>query len=351
MRAPGEWAGEFVMLKDEASGLEGVIAIHSRVLGPGAGGTRFWHYESHEAMLADAARLAEGMSYKNAMADLPLGGAKAVIRRPERPFDREALFAAFGRAVDRLGGRYVTAEDVGTTVEDMAVVRGETRHVAGLPLAEGRAGGDPSPLTARGVFVSMRHAVETRLRKPLAECTVAIQGVGHVGASLAAMLHEAGAKLILADVDSERVARVAVATGAEVTSVNQILAARADVLAPCALGGVLDAASIARLSARLVCGAANNQLATPADGARLADRGVLYAPDYVVNSGGIINVAAEYLGWSRAEVGVRVEATHERLERVWAHAEATGRTPNLAADELAQQAIAHAHGRRRLAAA
>lgn len=333
-------ADEVVVLKDPAAGLDGVIAIHSTVLGPGAGGCRLWHYADGEAAFADAARLAEGMSYKNAMAGLPLGGAKAVLRRPQGDFDRGALFRAFGRAVARLNGRYVTAEDVGTGVADMEVVAGETRHVAGLTQRAGRPGGDPSPHTALGVFVSMAHAARRRLGRDLGECTVAIQGVGHVGEALARLLHAAGARLIVADVDSSRVARVAVALGAEVASSAQVLAAHADIFAPCALGGVFHAGSVGVVRARVICGAANNQLATPADGERLAQRGILYAPDYVVNAGGIINVAGEYLGWAPEAVAARVEATGERLAAVLDHAEAQDLPPHAAADRLARAAIA-----------
>ncbi|MET3725515.1 Leu/Phe/Val dehydrogenase [Sphingomonas trueperi] len=331
---------EVVVLKDVEAGLDGVVAIHSTVLGPGAGGCRLWQYADGQAAFADAARLAQGMSYKNAMAGLPLGGAKAVLRRPRGDFDRAALFRAFGRAVARLDGRYVTAEDVGTSVADMEVVARETRHVAGLPQRAGRPGGDPSPHTALGVFVSMAHAARRRLGRDLDECTVAIQGVGHVGEALAHLLHGVGARLIVADVDSDRVARVAVATGADIASTSQILAAQADIFAPCALGAVFNAESVEAMRAQVVCGAANNQLATPADGERLARRGILYAPDYVVNAGGIINVAGEYLGWTPEDVAARVEATGIRLAAVLDHAEAGGLPPHVAADTLARAAIA-----------
>ncbi len=338
----GEVPERVHVVEDERTGLECVIALHSTALGPAAGGCRLWHYDDRAAMAADACRLAEGMSYKNALAGLPLGGGKAVIRRPEGAFPRRALFEAFGRAVRGLGGDYVTAEDVGTSVEDMSVVAGETRFVAGLPPRPGAAGGDPSPWTARGVFLSMRHAVERRLHRDLSECTVAIQGVGHVGSALARMLHKAGARLILADVDSATAARVAVALGAELASVDAILAAKADVFAPCALGGVLNGRSIARLSAKVVCGAANNQLRTAEDGERLADKGVLYAPDFVVNAGGIINVAAEYLGWSPDDAAARVAETPARLGEVLDFAARERLSPHQAAEALARRRIAAA---------
>ncbi|AJP71766.1 Leu/Phe/Val dehydrogenase [Sphingomonas hengshuiensis] len=337
------------LLHDAASGLDGVIVLHSTALGPAAGGCRFWSYPDREAMIADGCRLAEGMSYKNALADLPLGGGKAVLRRPEGDFDRTALFRAFGRAVESLRGSYVTAEDVGTHVEDMTVVRDHSRHVAGLPLRGDRPGGDPSPWTARGVFLSMRYAAERSLGRPLSDCTVAVQGVGAVGAALAGMLHRAGSRLIVSDVDARAAARVAIETGAQVASVSSILSARADIFAPCALGGVLRHDTVGKLKAKLVCGAANNQLAEPADGDRLADRGILYAPDYVVNAGGIINVAAEYLSWSSEEAAQRVEATPQRLAQVLDYAAATGTAPHDAADRLARERIAAGHAARRAA--
>lgn len=329
------------LVSDKASGLEAVIVIHSTTLGPAAGGCRLWNYSNRKAIAVDACRLAEGMSYKNALAGLPLGGGKAVICKPEGDFDRQAQFRAFGRAVEELKGSYVTAEDVGTNTKDMALIRSETEHVAGLPLVSpNQIGGDPSPWTARGVFLSMQLAAEHRLGRPLAECTIAIQGVGNVGKSLAEMLHKEGARLIVSDVDAHAAAHVAVATGATVVSVGSILSARADIFAPCALGGVLSHRTIGEMRAKVVCGAANNQLAEVEDGDRLADCGILYAPDYVVNAGGIINVAAEYLGWSQAEAAVRIERTVDRLARVLKHADDFGKAPHAAADHLAREAIA-----------
>jgi len=228
-----------------------------------------------------------------------------VVRQPKGQFDRRALFEAFGRAVANLNGQYVTAEDVGTTPQDMALVRTHTAHVDGLPLQADGVGGDPSPWTAQGVFLSMDLAAHRRLHRPLSDCTIAIQGVGHVGAA-------------------------------------GILSAKADIFAPCALGGVIDEVAAGKLRAKVVCGAANNQLATTADGDRLAERDILYAPDYVVNAGGIINVAAEYLGWPQADSNARVEATADRLADVFTHAETHGVAPHTAADQLARQRIANA---------
>lgn len=330
---------EYFVLRDEDAGLDGVIALHSEVLGPGAGGCRFWHYPSAKEMTMDAGRLARGMTYKNALAELPLGGGKAVLRVPDGQFDRAKLFRAFGREVQKLRGRYLTAEDVGTSVADMESIALETVHVAGLSQAAGKPGGDPSPWTARGVMVAMDHLARNHLGRPLSECTVAIQGVGNVGGALARLLHAEGATLVLADTNSERVAKIANETGAAVTAVSEFCAVDADILAPCALGGVFNAVTSAKVRAKIICGAANNQLASEEDGLRLADRGILYAPDCVVNAGGIINVAAEHLGWSIDEVVRRVDGTAERLARVLARAQQQGEAPSRAADNLARERV------------
>lgn len=332
-------AEEVHLFSDTASGLDAAIVLHSTALGPAAGGCRFWTYDDRDTMTVDAHRLAEGMTYKNALADLPLGGGKAVLRRPTGHFDRRRLFRAFGEAVRSLDGRYVTAEDVGTSVGDMQTVAESTWHVAGLPPRRDRPGGDPSPWTARGVFLAMQLAVERHLGRPLSDCTVAIQGVGNVGRNLALMLHDAGAKLLIADVNDAATADVAARTGATVASLDDILTTKADVIAPCALGATFNDKVSCKIAAKVVCGAANNQLATSEDGACLADKGVLYCPDYVVNSGGIINVAAEYLGWSPVAAQARIEAAAERLDRVFQHAEATGFAMNDAADDLARRLI------------
>ncbi|MCW3838095.1 Glu/Leu/Phe/Val dehydrogenase [Sphingomonas canadensis] len=331
-----------VRLEDAATGLSGAIVIDSTRLGPAAGGCRLWHYADGAAVLADAQRLARGMSYKNALAGLPLGGGKAVISRPRGSFDRAALFAAFGRAVRALDGAYVTAEDVGTGVEDMTHVATMTRHVAGLTQVPGRAGGDPSPWTARGVFSAMRVAAERGLGRPLEDMVVAVQGLGHVGFALCALLDAAGAQLIVADPNAEAAARAAEMFGAAVVDPAAILDADADIFAPCALGGAIGDAALDRLKARVVCGAANNQLATAAHGDRLMERGILYAPDYVANAGGIINVAAEYLGWPLAQVAERVDAIGARLGEVFDRAAEEGIAPGRAADRLAAALIAAA---------
>jgi leucine dehydrogenase len=338
---------QLVQLEDRESSLSGVIAIHSTALGPAAGGCRFWRYPDAEAAAADAVRLAEGMSYKNAMAGLPFGGGKAVLRLPEGPFDRDALFRAFGRAVRALDGRYVTAEDVGTRVRDMEVIADETRHVAGRTARPGLAGGDPSPWTALGVFEAMVVAARRSLGADLSELTVAVQGTGNVGGILCRMLADAGARLVLADVDPERRERLAAIHGARVVDVAEIATAEADIFAPCALGGALDAPTVAAMPARLVCGAANNQLATPEVAALLVDRGITYVPDYVANAGGIINVSAEYLGESSLDVEARVMAIGPRVATILDQADREGVSPALVADRMAREIIARA---KRLAA-
>tara|TARA_R100001126_G_scaffold98566_1_gene73008 strand:+ start:607 stop:1662 length:1056 start_codon:yes stop_codon:yes gene_type:complete len=328
------------VVSDEASGLDGVIVLHSTRLGPAAGGCRFWRYHTSSAMTQDALRLAEGMAYKNAMADLPLGGGKSVINAPGGFFDRKRLFEAFGRKVEELGGQYVTAEDVGTSVEDMEAVRSRTRHVAGLTQQAGKPGGDPSPWTALGVFRSMQTAVRHKHGTDLKGLTVAVQGLGHVGSALCEMLHAAGAHLVVAERRADVAARIACRYGAEVASPAAILSSRCDVFAPCALGAVVTEQNARKLRATIVCGAANNVLATTQAGDMLAERDILYAPDYVVNAGGIINVCAEYLGWSIADVEARVEASGERLAQVFAHAEATGLPLHRAANSLACERLA-----------
>lgn len=331
-----------VRLFDPESGLDGVIAIHSTALGPGAGGCRFWHYPDVGAALDDACRLAEGMSYKNALAGLPFGGAKAVLRHPDGPFDRAALFRAFGRAVEALDGLYVTAEDVGTTMADMREISAMTRHVAGLATSGERAGGDPSPWTALGVFEAMRASARLVLGAELADLTIAVQGTGNVGAGLCRRLADAGARLIIADIDHRRRNALAAVLDATIVEVDEIGAVQADIFAPCALGGALTPASVERMRARLVCGAANNQLASPEVADLLLQHGIGYAPDYVVNAGGIISVSAEYLGEDRASVMARVGQIGERTATILEQARHEARSPALVADEMAEEIIGRA---------
>ncbi|MBV8972500.1 MAG: Glu/Leu/Phe/Val dehydrogenase, partial [Sphingomonadaceae bacterium] len=327
------------LFSDPASGLRAIIAVHSTHRGPAAGGCRYWHYADDAAALTDALRLSRGMSYKNAMANLPMGGGKAVVFKDGAKTD--ALLEAFGRAIEGLGGRYVTAEDVGMSDADMTVIARATKHVSGLPVAGGAAGGNPGPSTAEGVFVGMRAAVRHKLgRDDFAGVHVAIQGLGSVGGGVAERLAAAGARLTVADVDEARAGALAARLGAKRVPVAEIMTVAADVFSPNALGAVLTQDSIAALDVAIVAGAANNQLATPADGARIHGRGILYAPDYVINAGGIINVVAEYLGrGDAASVAADIAAIEPRLAAIFAEADASGQPTDAMADAQARRLI------------
>ena len=277
---------------DDATGLKTIIAVHSTARGPAAGGCRMWPYPSAEDALTDALRLSRAMSYKNAVADIAHGGGKAVIIGDSRAMKSAALFEAFGRAVDMVGGRYWTAEDVGVSPADLQNARKHTRFVAGLD-GHPAASGDPSPVTAEGVFRGVTLAAKRAFGGGLDGMTVAIQGVGHVGAFLAEKLHAAGAKLVIADVNEAALREVADRTGAKIVSTDAIFDTEAEVFAPCALGGAITHDTLKRLKAKVIAGGANNQLATADAGEALFAEGRLYAPDYVINGGGIINVAGE----------------------------------------------------------
>jgi leucine dehydrogenase len=321
-------------IRDDADNLIGVIAIHSSALGPAAGGCRLRHYLTDRALIEDALRLAEGMSYKNALAGLPFGGGKAVLNAAYAR-DRRALLHKFGEALERLHGRYITAEDVGTTVADMTEVRRHTTYVAGLDRGWGLAGGNPSYWTALGVFFALEETAREVLNNGLRGTTIAVQGLGSVGSHLCALLHRIGAKLIVSDLDADKVAMIVGRFGAKAVSPDEILAVEADMLAPCALGAILNSESIPALRVRAICGGANNQLATPRDGQALADRGILYAPDYVVNAGGIINVAAEYLGETTDQVQERIRLVPARLRTIFETARVSAHLPYAIADDMA----------------
>jgi len=330
------------LFTDPASGLKAVIAIHSTALGPAAGGARFWHYASGAGAITDALRLSRGMSYKNAMAGLELGGGKGVILAGEPgAIISNAQLRAFGQKVESLGGRYVTAEDVGMSEARMKVIAGETKYVSGLPVAEGAAGGDPGPYTAHGVYLGVKAAAKRGLgTDDMRGVRVAIQGVGSVGGGLARLLAKDGAVLTLADVDTARVERMAAELGATTASADEILFADADIVSPNALGAILTSESIGRLKAKVVAGGANNQLATAAEGQHLHEAGLTYAPDYVINAGGIINVGLEYLGHGdEAEVMARIARIPERLHQVWDESEATGDPAAEVADRMARRLI------------
>jgi leucine dehydrogenase len=329
---------------DDKTGLRAIVAVHSTALGPAAGGTRRWVYNNDADALTDALRLSRGMTYKNAVAGLKFGGGKAVILADDDAPKSPELFRAFGRCVNELSGHYVTAEDVGVSVDDMRYVHEETEYVSGLPQSGSDAGGDPSPWTALGCIQGIEAAVHARLDKDSLEgVRVAVQGVGHVGLYLCRLLHEAGAELFISDVSSENLEMTLAEMPATVVAPSELLFADVDVLAPCALGNILTSSTIPGIKAKIIAGAANNQLSTPADGLRLAKRDILYAPDYVINAGGIISVAAEYYGDSseddvRADVG-RIK---DRLVEIFDEAKATGRPTNELADELARNIVAAA---------
>ena len=329
-------------INDAPTGLRAIIAIHSTSLGPAAGGCRHWSYASDADAVTDALRLSRGMTYKNAVAELPFGGGKAIILADEAAAKTPELLTAFGRAVDSLNGRYVTAEDVGMSVDDMRHVQQQTRYVSGLPQSGDSAGGDPSPWTALGVFLGMQAAVKIRIgNSSLEGLTVAVQGVGHVGAHLCHLLHDAGAKLVIADVNRDNLDAVSSSMPVDIVAPAEILYADADVLAPCALGNILTTATIPGIKAMVIAGAANNQLSTLEDGARLSARKILYAPDYVINAGGIISVSHEYYGGSSEDkVRADVEKIPLRLQAIFEEADASERPTNELADEFARRLIA-----------
>jgi leucine dehydrogenase len=332
---------EIHFVTDAKSGLKAIIAVHSTHLGPAAGGARFWHYAKDDDALTDALRLSRGMSYKNAMAGLPLGGGKSVLLADSNRTKTPEMLHAFGKTVNGLGGRYITAEDVGINVADMIEVARSTQYVAGLPNSTGDVGGDPGPHTSLGVFLGLKAAVKRGLGKDnLNGLHIAMQGAGSVATGVALHACAEGAKLSIADVDQAKAQKLADATNGTVVSPDAILGLEADVLSPNALGAILTEQTIAALKVPVVAGGANNQLATPEDGERLHARGILYAPDYVINAGGIINVCTEYLGDGDASlVRQRIEGIPVRLEQIWSESKASGRDPAAVADAMAQRLI------------
>lgn len=329
-------------------GLQAIIAVHSTVLGPGLGGVRMWPYPSMEEALTDVLRLSRGMTYKAAAAGLNLGGGKAVILGDPKKDKSEALFRCFGEYVESLGGFYITAEDVGTDMEDMEVILTETRWVTGVSPAQG-GGGDPSPVTAFGVLQGMKAAVRwTFGDASLAGRSVAIQGLGSVGYHLATYLKEEGAKLFGADLDSEATERAHTELGVEIVPVGEILAVPCDVVAPCALGASLNDDTIPKLRSKIVAGAANNQLADEErHGRALADRGILYAPDFVLNAGGLISVYNELMtSYSRDRAMRMTRGIYLNMMRVFEISRDEGIAPSLAADRVAEERIRKVSGLR-----
>lgn len=333
--------GEVHFARDAASGLRAIVAIHDTRLGPALGGCRFLPYAREEDALVDALRLARGMTYKAALADLPHGGGKSVLIRPETAhFDRAALFLAFGRFVDDLGGHYITAEDSGTGLEDMEILRSVTKHVTGVDKSRGGSG-DPSPFTALGVRRGIEACVRLRLgRESLEGIHVAVQGVGHVGHYLCAELAASGARISVADVDPLKAERAQREFGATVVPLDRIFEIECDVLAPCALGSALNDQTIPRIKASIIAGAANNQLAEPRHGDDVNARGILYAPDYAINAGGLINVAAEVTGYDADKARARTMTIYETIYEIAERSKKTLTPTYRVADLLVEEKLA-----------
>ncbi len=322
---------------DPSCGYFGIIAIHDTTLGPALGGTRFWQYQTTDEAITDALRLARGMTYKAAVAGINLGGGKAVILGDNRRLDREALFRAHGRFIETLGGRYITAEDIGTSPADMEYIKLETDHVAGLL----GLSGDPSPVTAHGVYVGMKAAAKVRWGSDsLSGKTVAVQGAGKVASYLCRYLHAEGVNLIVTDIDAEKVARVVAETGARAVDPEAIYEQRAQVYAPCALGATINDATLPRFKVEIIAGGANNQLAEDRHGDVLEERGILYAPDYVINGGGVINVYGELHRWPAERAHKKAGEIYDTLLRIFEIAKRERIPTYRAADRLAEQRIA-----------
>jgi leucine dehydrogenase len=331
---------QVVYCHDADSGLKAIVAIHSTALGPSLGGTRFYAYASEDEALVDVCRLARGMTYKHAVCGNDLGGGKAVILGDPTTLRSEALLRAYGRFVEGLNGRYLTAEDVGTTQADMDLIRRETAHVTGVSESLGGSG-DPSPATAWGVLWAMKAVGERLWGTPsLAGRHVCISGVGKVGAALAHHLADEGAKLTVADVRAASVDTVVERYGAATVTPAAAHTVPCDIFSPCALGAVLNPSTIPELRCEAVVGSANNQLASPADAERLRHRGIVYAPDFVANAGGVINIAEEPHGYDRDRAYDRIRTIHDTLRRVFDRADADGITTAAAADRLAEERIA-----------
>lgn len=334
---------QLVINQDPGASYVGIVAIHDTTLGPALGGTRLWNYATLEEAVIDALRLSRGMTYKSAIAGLPLGGGKSVVIGAPNRTDREACFRAHGRFVNTLGGRYITAADVGTSGPDMELIGLETRYVAGLP----DKSGDPSPLTALGVFSAMRAAAKARWgSESLAGRKVMVQGAGKVASFLCAHLRKDGASILISDIDDAKVGRAVSEFGATAVPSEAVYDQAADVYAPCALGATLNDSTIPVLKVAIICGGANNQLQTLAHAEAIRARNILYVPDYVANGGGVINICQEIEGWSAQRARATAEAIHDTTLRVLELAQADGVTTALAANRLAEARIAAVRGLR-----
>ncbi|MGE7623714.1 branched-chain amino acid dehydrogenase [Viridibacillus sp. NPDC096237] len=330
---------QLVFCQDKTSGLKAIIAIHDTTIGPALGGTRMWTYASEEDAIEDALRLARGMTYKNAAAGLNLGGGKTVIIGDPLKDKNEEMFRALGRFVQGLNGRYITAEDVGTTVADMDLIHEETNYVTGISPAFGSSG-NPSPVTAYGVFVGMKAAAKEAFGSEYLEGKrIAVQGLGNVAYTLCKYLHEAGAQLIVTDINESAVNRVVEDFGAMAVDPSDIYAQDVDIFAPCALGAIINDETIPQLKAKVIAGSANNQLKESRHGDIIHNEGIIYAPDYVINAGGVINVADELYGYNRDRAMKRVEGIYDNIEKVIDIAKRDGIPTYLAANRLAEERI------------
>ncbi len=327
---------QLVFCHEPSSGYRGMIAIHNTTLGPALGGTRYWHYKSEHDAVIDALRLSRGMTYKAAVAGLALGGGKAVVMADHGTEEREAIFRAHGRFVESLKGRYITAEDVGTSPADMDYIHLETEHVVGL---QGRSG-DPSPVTSYGVYRGVKACAKTVFGSDsLAGKTIAVQGCGHVGYNLCRFLYEEGARLVVTDIDTEKVKRAVEDFRARAVGLDEIYGVQAEIFSPCALGAVINDTTVKQLKVRIVAGGANNQLAEERHGDMLEEKGILYAPDYVINAGGLINVNSELEGWSAERAERKAGEIYDTLLRLFALAKEEGLPTYRAADRLAERRI------------
>ncbi|AIQ27733.1 leucine dehydrogenase [Paenibacillus sp. LMG 31459] len=330
---------EVLFCQDKASGLKAIIAIHDTTLGPALGGTRMWTYATEGEAVVDALRLAKGMTYKNAVAGLNLGGGKTVIIGDPKKDKNEAMFRAFGRYIQGLNGRYITAEDVGTTEEDMDIIHQETDFVTGISATYGSSG-NPSPATAFGVYRGMKAAAKAAFGSDsLNGRTVAVQGVGNVSFTLCKYLHEEGARLIVTDINKEAVSRAVEAYGATAVDPGEIIQADCDIYAPCALGATINDESLPLLRAKVVAGAANNQLKEPRHGDALHEMGIVYAPDYVINAGGVINIADELNGYNKERAFKQIAKIYDSITRVLEISQLSGIPAYAAADQLAEERI------------
>jgi leucine dehydrogenase len=330
---------QVVFCQDKQSGLKAIIAIHDTTLGPALGGTRMWTYESEEAAIEDALRLAKGMTYKNAAAGLNLGGGKTVIIGDPRKDKNEEMFRAFGRYIQGLNGRYITAEDVGTTVADMDLIHEETDYVTGISPAFGSSG-NPSPVTAYGVYLGMKAAAKEAFGTDSLEGKViAVQGVGNVAYTLCQHLHEEGAQLIVTDINKEAVQRAVEAFGARAVDPNEIYGVECDIYAPCALGATINDDTIPQLKAKVIAGSANNQLKDTRHGDIIHEMGIVYAPDYVINAGGVINVADELYGYNHERALKKVEQLYTSIEKIIEISKRDGIPTYVAADRMVEERI------------